>query len=829
MNKYTHFQTFRAIFLSLFLGWSVNCMAIIDDVIQVQSIVAGDSYQYESVKATHLISMEGVNPNPTFDLENTTYAMIPSNCWHTSSNNNSEAWLLLDLGKVIPVSKMYIWNLNQSGNGNRDIKDVTVSYSADNETWQALGDYVIPKSAGDGVACKAQTNIDILLAVRYIKIQAKSSYGDGYWGLGKIILLQDHSQSSDLELARLELKAKLLTVKAYKFYEYSDASWQSLVAAINMAQALLDNESENEAEIAAANLSLQDATTGLVAKSNLVSGATVSASSFYSAGYEASNAADGNFGTRWASLQGSSFWCQIDLKATKHFNQVAIFETPQYVGRIYSVTVSVSNDGTNWVPWREKGCRNYYTSVVGEAVDARYIKIEFPVCNKEGINVDEIMVFDDVSAMESADPTPMRPDDPSWIVQQPGTTPNEYQIRKANLKYGMFLHYGINTFVGEEWTDGSYPESTYHPNLETLDPESWVKAAYEGGMNFVVLVTKHHDGFALWNTAVGTYNINNTGREGDQRDIVKEVSDACKKYGIQMGLYYSAWDRNWDRNHPINAEFDRVARDQQYNDYALAQITELLDGRYGEVCEFWIDGAWVKKNDDWEFPRLYNTVKTLQPACQFGINITIEDKLPNQTQGGENIYFFPSDFRLWDPNFTRPGANADPKVYTHQGKEYYLPFEATICLNNSWFWSSKQNAASVKSAAEIKKGYNHMVEQSNTLVINLSPNQDGVLNSFDIDGLNAGARALGIDRDATPIETITGNAPNRVFVSGQQLFLESSEASDISIYDITGTELMKFSIRPKGVETVDVANFQGIYLVKFANGNKDFHVVKVII
>ena len=88
------------------------------------------------------------------------------------------------------------------------------------------------------------------------------------------------------------------------------------------------------------------------------------------------------------------------------------------------------------------------------------------------------MVFNDLSAEGTGEPIPWRDGDASWIRQEPGTTPDTYQIRKANLKYGMFIHYGINTFLGEEWTDGSHPASDYHPDLSTLDPESWVKAAY---------------------------------------------------------------------------------------------------------------------------------------------------------------------------------------------------------------------------------------------------------------------------------------------------------------------------------------------------------------
>ncbi len=487
----------------------------------------------------------------------------------------------------------------------------------------------------------------------------------------------------------------------------------------------------------------------LVSGNNLALNATATANVFYGDGYEPRHALDGRLDTRWASKPGTDFWYQIDLGSAKTFNQIVLFENQQFGGRIYNILVSTSDDAQHWTSWCDKGVSGYHVSIVGKEVTARYIKLILPDCNPEGINIDDIIVRNDPSAIESVDPTPARPEDPSWIKPEPATRPNVDQIRKANLKYGMFIHYGLNTFVGQEWTDGSYPASAYNPNLETLDPESWIKAAYEGGMNFVVLVTKHHEGFALWNTAVGTYNINHTGREGDKRDIVKEVSESCKKYGIKLGLYYSAWDRNWDRNHTTESTgLDRVALNQLYNDFALAQVTELMDGRYGEISEFWIDGAWVKRNDDWEFPRLYNLVKTLQPTCQFGVNVSIRGSLPNQWQGGEELYYFPTDFRLADPHFTREGADADPKIYKQDGKEYYLPFEATICINNSWFWTSNQNATSVMPAANIKKAYNHMVDQQNTLVVNLAPNTNGVLNDFDIQGLYAGAQALGIARGA---------------------------------------------------------------------------------
>lgn len=101
-----------------------------------------------------------------------------------------------------------------------------------------------------------------------------------------------------------------------------------------------------------------------------------------------------------------------------------------------------------------------------------------------------------------------------------------------------------------------------------------------------------------------------------------------------------------------------------------------------------------------------------------------------------------------DPMFTRRGADADPKIYRHAGQDYYLPFEATVCMNTTWFWSDRNSPASVMSPEKIKEAYEHMVEQDNTLVINLSPDNNGLLTDYDVQALYAGARALGIARGA---------------------------------------------------------------------------------
>lgn len=500
-----------AVFFFIFFLLMTESVIGADDVIEIQTIVTGDTYPDASVSSQNLISMDGINPNPPIDLATTTYGIVGWNCWHTSGNDNSKAWILLDIGKILPVSKIYIWNMNQYNNYDRDIKDITIMYSADSTDgkegmWHTLGDYVIPQGPGNGKPCTAQLCVDMNETVRFIKIQARSSYGSQYWGLGKVMLVQDHSETGDQDIVDLKLLYK--KVNGYHFYEYTNASWEEVEKESDIAKKLIDTSSNNTNAIRASIDNLQKAIEALVKKENIALGAKVSASSCYSEGFESGNLIDGNFATRWASagIDASTSLCvTLDLGGIKSFNQVSVFETPAYCGRIDQLRISVSQDNIAWTQWCEKTAKYAYINAVTNEVSARYIKMDFLNCSPEGINVDEIIISNDNSAKESEDPISWREGDNSWIRQESGISPNAYQIRKANLKYGMFIHYGINTFLGQEWTDGSCPASCYHPDLSTLDPESWVKAAYEGGMNFVILVAKHHEGFAMWNTSVGNF------------------------------------------------------------------------------------------------------------------------------------------------------------------------------------------------------------------------------------------------------------------------------------------------------------------------------------
>lgn len=326
------------------------------------------------------------------------------------------------------------------------------------------------------------------------------------------------------------------------------------------------------------------------------------------------------------------------------------------------------------------------------------------------------------------------------ITQRSSSTINAVQQEQIDRKYGMFIHFGINTFNDTQWSNGTLPVSSYNPT--GIDADQWVQTAHDAGMNYVILTVKHHEGFCLWDSQYTDYTV---AHSPYKEDVVKAVSDACHKYGLDFGIYYSLWDRH----EPCYLD------DHAYTEYMKNQLTELLDGKYGKIVELWLDGGWEKPSENWHLDELYHHVKTLQPHCSFGVNITIgeyntqaslERYHPVNQEENDPMKYFPSDFRLADPLLTREGKYSDPKVFIHNDKPYYLPFEATICIRNMtyWFWGPAYPKTQTLTPAFIAEKYHHLTEQGNLLIVNSGPNPDGVLEEYDRQTLFEAARMLNI-------------------------------------------------------------------------------------
>jgi alpha-L-fucosidase len=318
---------------------------------------------------------------------------------------------------------------------------------------------------------------------------------------------------------------------------------------------------------------------------------------------------------------------------------------------------------------------------------------------------------------------------------------NAIQFDQIERGYGMFIHFGLNTFNEIEWSDGKLPASSYNPTK--LDCNQWVKTAKEAGFRYVILITKHHDGFCLWDSKYTNYDVASS---PVKTDVVAEVAKACKKYGIKLGLYYSLWDR-----HEISYKNELA-----YKDYMKNQLAELMTN-YGEICELWFDGGWDKKESAWHLQEIYDSVKAKQPNCLITVNHTIGYPKggskksvidPKDFAAGDPIRYFPVDFRIKDPNFARWD---DPKLYNHEGKMYELAFEHTICLSDRWNWFQKKNDIPARPLDELEELVYWGTANNNLMIINIPPDLSGKIRKHERKRIFELANRLGIKGGKKPL------------------------------------------------------------------------------
>jgi alpha-L-fucosidase len=326
------------------------------------------------------------------------------------------------------------------------------------------------------------------------------------------------------------------------------------------------------------------------------------------------------------------------------------------------------------------------------------------------------------------------------ILPIPSNGPSGAQQKQIDRKYGMFIHFGINTFHDMEWTDGTKPASSYNPSA--IDAKQWIETAKNAGMKYVILITKHHDGFCLWDSKYTDYDV---AASPNMTNVVEAVAKACKEQGIGLGLYYSLWDRN------RNAAIEDSTKDAEYNSYMINQLNELItiSQKHTNIVEFWFDGGWLKENYRWPIETIYQTIKSREPECQIGVNWSIglpenpdfHPVYPEQQKEGYPIRYFPSDFRLGDPYL--PAKN-DPKLFSHNGEKYYMPWESTICISQRWFYNSIDTV--YKSVNELVDLYRIATAQDNILILNCPPGTDGRIRDNDIQILTDLREQLKIDQ-----------------------------------------------------------------------------------
>ena len=201
-----------------------------------------------------------------------------------------------------------------------------------------------------------------------------------------------------------------------------------------------------------------------------------------------------------------------------------------------------------------------------------------------------------------------------------GPLPLPKQVEWQKMETYAFVHYGLNTFTDKEWGYGDADPKTFNPSR--MDVEQWVRTFKQAGMKGVIIVAKHHDGFAMWPSPLTDYNITKSSYDGPKNkdgkvDVLAEVRKACDKYGLKMGVYLSPWDRN-------HAEYGR----QAYVDYYHKQL-EQLTTEYGPLFEVWLDGAnggdgyyggaretrKIDHRNYYNFPKIHSIIEKNQPQA----------------------------------------------------------------------------------------------------------------------------------------------------------------------------------------------------------------------
>jgi alpha-L-fucosidase len=290
--------------------------------------------------------------------------------------------------------------------------------------------------------------------------------------------------------------------------------------------------------------------------------------------------------------------------------------------------------------------------------------------------------------------------------------PAPYQVAWQDLEFGVIIHFSTNTFLDREWGDGTASPATFNPSQ--FDPDQWMKAIHDAGAKYVVLVAKHHDGFCLWPTAQTEYSVKSSPWKSGKGDVVGDVARSARKYGLKFGVYLSPWDRHEPRY------ADAAAYDRYYN----AQLEELA-ASYGDLVEFWLDGA-GSAGHVYDFKKIIETLRTYQPNTVVFADTGLFEYGDARWVGNEAGIV---DYENWN-------------VIDRHGYRRWRPVEADTPLRKQhWFWH-ENDEASLKSLNELLDTYDKTVGRGAQLMLGLAPDKRGLLPESDIARLQGFGAAL---------------------------------------------------------------------------------------
>lgn len=362
-----------------------------------------------------------------------------------------------------------------------------------------------------------------------------------------------------------------------------------------------------------------------------------------------------------------------------------------------------------------------------------------------------------------------------------GPVPTQRQLQWQNLEFYLFTHFGPNTFTDLEWGKGTEHEEVFNPTQ--LDCRQWARVAKAAGAKGIIITAKHHDGFCLWPSKYSTHTVAQSKWRNGKGDVLKELSDACKEYGLKLGIYLSPWDRN----HP------KYGTDE-YNTVFVNMMKEVV-ARYGPLFEFWWDGANGEgpngKKQVYQWHRFEATMRSIAPNTPVFSDIGPDMRWV----GNESGFAGKTNWALLDTAGFSRGAGAPSTDTLNQGNingHNWIPAECDVSIRPGWFYHASEDDK-VKTPEQLFELYLKSVGRGANLLLNVPPDRRGLINEHDSaalvsfrklreesfrNNLLKGAVITAVTRDnaAIPVTTLTDDNPgtyrqvvNSVHVSFKQV------------------------------------------------------------
>lgn len=395
-------------------------------------------------------------------------------------------------------------------------------------------------------------------------------------------------------------------------------------------------------------------------------------------------------------------------------------------------------------------------------------------------------------------------DDGNTIIEKAAdVVPTANQLAALDREFIAFIHFGPNTFTGKEWGSGFETSETFA--LETLDTDQWCKAIKDAGMKMVIFTAKHHDGYIMWQSRYTDHGIMSSKFRDGKGEVLKDLSESCRKYGLELGIYLSPADlyqiespdglygnlsmpslRTIPREvegRPFSNKTKFKFNVDDYNEYYLNQLFELLT-EYGPISEIWLDGAHpkTKGGQTYNYNAWRELIRTLAPKANiFGR----EDLRWCGNEGGHtrdsewNVvpYMANPDTLTWYSDMMADQLGGREQLC--EGKYlHYQPAETDVSIRDGWFWRDNTHQQT-RTADNVFDMYERSVGGNAILLLNLPPDNQGRFPEKDLKTLEETGRRI---RETYGIDLLEGaKCPKALLDNDIDTYIKVKDGEDFVV------------------------------------------------